>query len=275
MQAGEAIAREVVEAEQAINRERRTFGPADLDALFGLLDSGTEVVTLADALKRDPATRAGLIALRHDIDHDLENAVRLAHIEAERGYRASYYMLHSDWYYRAELGVGPPAQSLLDACHEIASLGHEIALHNNAITQGLLTGVSPSEIVRTELDYLRGAGLEVTGSVAHGDGLCHVCGYVNYEIFEECERPKSGVRDRMIVFDDWKTGVRRQLKLDPVPMSSFGLEYEANFLRHNLYLSDSGGHWHVPFEDVREKFVERNAFLQILMHPVWWALDGV
>ncbi|HSO29450.1 MAG TPA: hypothetical protein VLS28_06075, partial [Candidatus Sulfomarinibacteraceae bacterium] len=86
---------------------KRAFGPADLERLAALLDSAGEVVPVREAFERRAALPDRLIALRHDMDHDVENSVRFAEWEARHGYRATYEVLHTDWYYRRGERGGP------------------------------------------------------------------------------------------------------------------------------------------------------------------------
>src|SRR5204862_597021 len=103
------------------------------------------------------------------------------------------------------------------------SLGHEVALHTNAITAGLLWNEDPAEIVRRDLEQLRAHGISIDGCVAHGDAICHVAQFNNSEVFVECARPHLGAPDRVIVYDEVKTSRRRAVTLAPVPMSELGL----------------------------------------------------
>jgi hypothetical protein len=57
-------------------------------------------------------------------------------------------------------------------------------------------------------------------------------------------------------------------------MADFGLAYEANAIGHTHYLSDTGGRWSLPFARVEDRFAAEGGFLQVLVHPVWWALSG-
>jgi hypothetical protein len=79
---------------------------------------------------------ARTVLLRHDTDSDIDGALRLARWEAERGYRATYFVLHDDWYYRGNRD-SLPSRYVRRRLGEIASLGHEIGLHNNAISARL------------------------------------------------------------------------------------------------------------------------------------------
>lgn len=263
----------LIEAKRAAHAAQRSFGADDWAALLRILGHGDEVVSVAAALDSGLARVPRLIALRHDVDHDLENSVRLAELEAERGYRATYFILHTDWYYCAG-GRSELSTYLLRGLDRIVSLGHEIALHNNAVAAGLRHARDPVEILGEELLRLRRHGFEIRGTVAHGDELCHRAGFLNDEVFVECARPQLGPADRTVVYDDWKAGRRLEVKLDPVHMGVLGLEYEANRIGHQLYLSDAGGCWQSPFDLVSTRFVQNGGFLQILVHPVWWALSG-
>ena len=253
---------------------RRAFGPADLEHLDAILRQA-ESVTTVRALVELPLERRSprLIVLRHDTDSDIDNAVRFAEWEAVRGYRASYYVLHSDWYYR--MGVaGPPSRSVLRALDRIQRLGHEIGLHNNAITVALRTGRDPVEVLHAELDYLRRAGFDVAGTAAHGDALCRPLGYNNGEIFSETPRPNLGPPERTISGRDPVSGRILSCDLRPVPMRSLGLTYEANFVEKRYYLTDSHGRWNRPLDVAEREFERRNALMMFLIHPAWWAFAG-
>ena len=145
---------------------RRAFGPADFEQLDSILCQAEAVVSVRTVLELPAGQRSPRqVVLRHDTDGDIDNAVRFAEWEAARGYRASYYVLHTDWYYRDGF-AGPPSRYVLRALERIQHLGHEIGLHNNAITVALRTGRDPVEVLSTELDHLRRAGFDVTGTAA-------------------------------------------------------------------------------------------------------------
>jgi hypothetical protein len=251
----------------------RTFDQQDLEALAILFSEVDQVVTVREAF--DLAVRPPrLVILRHDMDHDVENSLRFAELEASLGVTSSYYVLHSDWYWRApgESRVSPYALRILG---RIASLGHEIGLHNNAITVGLLTGEDPVRILDRELTTLRREGFEVTGSVAHGDKLCRVLGYVNDEVFTESTHRPVGVGERRIEYTDPKTSRKHVVVVRPVPMAELGLTYEANLVRNVRYrLSDTGGHWNTSFREIANALVDGAGTLSMLIHPIYWAFGG-
>jgi len=220
---------------------------------------GTDYFELVDSLSATPirldeqgeadASAGRYLALRHDVDHDLEHALRFARQEARQGLSATYFLLHTAAYFEDVTG-------LQEGCRELAALGHEVGLHNNAITVWLTTGQEVATTVARSLDLLRGAGVEVRGTASHGDRLCHERRYVNYEVWAECPaaQRRNGVPD-----------------VPRLPLADFGLDYEAYFLPRDEYLSDSGGRWSEPPAGLAERFRSRDCgVVQLLAHPVWW-----
>jgi hypothetical protein len=253
--------------------QRRTFGATDLDGLATLLTEGAPVMTVADAMARTVRPDR-LIAMRHDMDRDAENALRFAEWEARLGIRSSYYVLHTDWYWRAP-GEQALSRYVLKILEQIASLGHEIGLHNNAITVALLTGDDPVAVLDRELRALRGAGFEITGTVAHGDPICRAARFVNDEVFLESTHRAIGEADRLVRYTDPKTQRTYATTIRPVPMADLGLRYEANLLKNvNHRLTDTGGHWNADFVTVANAYLDRGGLLSMLVHPLWWAFGN-
>lgn len=63
------------------------------------------------------------VILRHDVDNSLEQAMRLAELEAEEGVRSTYFvLLRTDFY-------NPASKVEAERIHRILSLGHEVGLH--------------------------------------------------------------------------------------------------------------------------------------------------
>jgi hypothetical protein len=251
---------------------RRTFGGHDLARLERMVGLADEVVLNREAWARREDWPERFVTVRHDMDHDVENAVRFAEWEAAHGIRATYYVLHGDWYWGGPEAT-EPSPMVLKALERIASLGHEIGLHNTAITLALKTGRDPFAILERDLGALRRAGFEVTGSVAHGDPLCHQVGYVNSELFTECTRPERYDPSRELAFE-LPGGRTHRLRLRQRPMADFGLDYEANWLGHTRYLSDTGGRWSRPWTELADAFEREGGYVQLLIHPVWWAFSG-
>lgn len=229
------------------------FGPADLDALETLYETAAYVRPMGDITQYGPR----VIGLRHDVDNFIEPALMMARWEAERGYRSTYFILHTAPYWSRK-------RELHSALHELAELGHEVGFHVNALAESIRTGRDPVPIVAEALAELRSSGHAVRGVVAHGDPACYLNGrvrFVNDEMFTESPRPEYGAADRVI------EGTYR--KLSPVSRAMFGLEYDPNWLPRAEYLSDSGGRWSKPFHEVAGRF-PYDGQLHMLVHPDWW-----
>ena len=195
----------------------------------------------------DPQT----IGLRHDIDNIIEPAVLMAEWEAERGYRSTYFALHTAPYWRNEW-------LLRTSLERIATLGHEIGLHNNALTVMMQTGRKPHEVLAEAVAELRLWGFDISGTVAHGDSCCYgpdwTVRFVNDELFVGCDR-ETRAHERF--------GFRR------VRLSYLDLAYDANWLPRAEYLSDSGGRWSRPFDEVAAGFPFAGQ-LHVLVHADHW-----
>jgi len=227
---------------------------AELDSK--LLGRATSVVAMEDiAAGADRAP--GVIGMRHDCDNVIEPAVHLAQWEAERGYRSTYFILHTSPYWDDK----PLLQRSLE---QIANSGHEIGIHLDALTAALMHGGDPLEIAHQAIEELRGYGYPITGSAAHGHRLCREVGYVNDEIFVECRRHEFPDGERVLHWDG------RDVKIQPVPLATFGLTYDSPWLPRDIYLSDSGGRWSQPFDTVAAEYHPGRHDLHMLVHPDWW-----
>lgn len=89
------------------------------------------------------------VILRHDIDFDLSQAVRLAELEAEEGVRSTYFvLLRTDFY-------NPASAAGQDALHRILSLGHTLGLHFDEVAYAhALTAEQTCAAIRKEADVL-------------------------------------------------------------------------------------------------------------------------
>ena len=237
-------------------RTEAPFRASDLEELDARLYSlADRVVPMRDMYKGD--TRAVVIGLRHDVDDNIgsfETALRMAEWEFEHGYSSTYFLLHDSHYWRPEM---------LEHAPSFEELGHEVGIHVNAIAEALRQKRDPHMILSEALERARATGVRVVGCVAHGDNLCHKRGFVNDEMFEESPRPDyGGVRDIVL-------RRARRYTLVPLPRHTHALEYDANWLPRGNYLSDSGGRWSQPFDEVVESFGGWQ--LHMLIHPDWWA----
>lgn len=234
------------------------FDHRDLTLLNLLLRQARSVVAMLDVHHGN--TGPDVIGLRHDVDdneHAFETAQKLARWEARHGYRSTFFVLHTAGYWSDE----PFFRAGLE---EIAVHGHEIGIHVNALAAALRVGRDPHEILWAALEELRDWGFSVRGAASHGDGVCYDAQFVNYEQFTDCARDDVDPT-RTLTF------CGRELRIEPVPLATFGLDYETYHLPRGYYLSDSGAEWNQPFDDMIIDFAGLEGQLHMLVHPDWWA----
>ena len=259
------------------NAPFRTDDLDELDRLFLARAKAVIAMQEVHAGNRDHRT----IGLRHDCDagHSLATAVKMARWEADRGYRSTYFVLHTSPYWGH--------QDFPRMLETIACLGHEIGIHTDALAEALKTGRDPDVILDEALTTVRGYGFSVRGVAGHGNPICNrdagpgEGSFANDEQFVECARPQEGPPRRTIVRG------KASLRLRPRPLADFGLDYEALVagLPHPFRFSDSGGRWLRPgWDETVEKFDQTvttsvngkvdprtTKQLHLLWHPDWWS----
>lgn len=219
-----------------------------------------------------------LVALRHDVDHDLDLALEVAYWQQERNQRATYFVLHTAAYWQDE--------RLIDKCLQLQDFGHEVGLHLNVLAEWWRGQVDdPGHRLRDVVDRLRSAGIDLTGVSAHGDRLCYDAGFSNHWLFadlrpsdpvtEESGRSAEGIKvedPRYQLAYPSSHQLRRDdgqvLSLWQEPMARHGLTYHAAHVPVDAYFTDSGGAW-TRSPDPLDCDLRRGRH-QVLMHPVYY-----
>lgn len=222
------------------------FGPDDFRKLEDFLATRDRVTPLIEVARGDRSANA--ISMRHDVDHNLEHAVKFARWETARGFRSSYFLLHSAWYWNEP-------EMMKRGVDELLALGHEVGIHNNAVALARDLGPDPGwERARIILEVailtLTELGASVRGAAAHGDRRCDTHQVHNNDMWVN-ENPAGG----------------------GYQLADFGLEYEAYFLHRDAwYISDSGGTLvpPAPLEHDDEILPKRTT---MLIHPCHWDID--
>ena len=94
------------------------------DIIGALKATDGRIVRICDTVDKK-TIRPRDIMIRHDIDDNLDAAVRMAEREAQMGVVSTYYMLDTaSYFYKPES---------IQKYQYIQSLGHEIGWHNNAL----------------------------------------------------------------------------------------------------------------------------------------------
>ena len=246
---------------------------------FDYLRHMGQTVTLRE-LHRNHA-QPHCVGLRHDIDLDLDLALEVAHHEHELGYRATYFLLHTNDYFDDD--------RFLIKCRQLKEYGHEVGLHLNVLTrwiQGAGDDIE-AELVRV-LGRLRESGVEIVGTSAHGDRACYEHRFINYWIWRELRpddpvRTENGLCAEGIPLDDphWQIPYPadhrlarddgRGLGLWSASLSDHGLEYDASHLPVDHYWTDTGGQWLRSGDPISADLSTGRH--QVLMHPQRWRAE--
>lgn len=235
-----------------------------------------KTVTLRTSLEE--SGRPDLVALRHDVDYDFDLALEMAYREHREGVQSTYFLLHTADYWHDS--------DFIDKALQLQDFGHEVALHNNLISNWFENSDKDLDTELTELlGRLRKAGLDIVGTSAHGDGLCYEKQFINYWMFSDLRSDKPEIseaglnaegipstRDRGAIAypsshslynDDGKA-----LHLWSVPFSRHGLCYDAAHLSFDQYFSDSGGGWTRTADPLSVDLSTGRH--QVLVHPEYW-----
>lgn len=227
-----------------------SFGRQDFRKLDTLLASAKDTMTMHEVAHG--YTAQTYIGIRHDVDHNIEHALKFAKWEAARGYRSTYFVLHTAWYYQYK-------KKLYRCMSEMIDLGHEIGIHHNAVgmlyLKHKLAPVDGSalpagfcreaaEILMYEIELLNDAGFIIRGCAAHGAGIPEVSN-----------------------MDLWAAGYTTE---------DFGLEYEAYHLHRNAYyVTDNRGVWTSEHNMPEEPQLHPGYQLHLSMHPCHWDFEEV
>lgn len=244
--------------------------------LLELVGQGFASFTHGDYFRNQTIGKRALF-LRHDADRHIDSALAMARIEHELGLRATYFLLppgdyHEDENYYGKITAGKVVlhDRMREVAQEIASLGHEIGLHNDFLQLSVRTGRDLREILAEQIESFRAIGIEIQGTASHGSTFAVASGFVNYQIFREC-RPAAETQ-RSIELPDG-----RSFDLFSVSYRDLGLLYEAYSIPRDLYISDSGGSFslngevlqRVEADHLRQALAKARTTIALL-HPDWW-----
>jgi hypothetical protein len=252
---------------------KRKFAQDEYTNLLAPYRDEYEILSIGDYVREEEIGDRKILMIRHDVDHDLDNAMKIAEWETERGLRTTYCLLHTEWYYgRLEGNRYKHSNMLIDGIARLAELGHEINLHNNLVTLTLTHGIDPIEVLKSELDFYDSLGVPVTGTSTHGDPLCRKLNYRNWELFKECCDDRFG-GPRTV--ENGSDGKVFSYALGCQSMFDLGLEYEAYDIGKDVYHTESGGNLRErQMTKSRRRFgrkeQNRGSVCGVLTHPVWW-----
>ncbi|QAB16833.1 GCN5 family acetyltransferase [Leucobacter muris] len=198
------------------------------DALKDYVDTGYAVTSFQKYLA-DPQERH--MVLRHDIDNTIEQALRVARVDAEAGVSSTFFLrVHARGYNLLSL----PS---LQIVQEMEQLGHEVQLH--------LEGGLCDWLGSDNLDWADRQRAVFEAAVGRPLG-----GFSSHE-----PARTGGLEFANGLLERWSDSVAYHA-------------YEERFMTPSMkYLSDSSGRWR---EGHFGEWVGKEPLMQVLTHPFWW-----
>lgn len=181
-------------------------------------------VSFRQLLRDGPDPEHVLCAIRHDVDLDIRAAVAEAELERALGIITTYFVLHTGPYYGLfQQGVFQRHECMGHVYRGLQELGHEVALHSDALHVYQQQRIDGASALQTELEWLRRQGITIVGTTAHNS--VGVYGAANFAIFKG--RPQSFSSAP----EDCPSEVVHHGRWSPLAVldeRDLGLEYEAN-----------------------------------------------
>jgi hypothetical protein len=231
------------------------------ELLKELKDPKFRVLPLHEMADTYDSTRV-IVGLRHDVDFNPFKALEMARIEHLYGIRATYFLLATAEYSGVFMGSKLVRSKGLKALYrDLYETGAEIGIHNDMLTVMILYDIDPYKFNHDELAFYNSIRIPVYGSAAHGSEIAKKT-VPNFQIFSDFSAKDS------------VSYLGRKYPLGKQSLKECGYQYEAYFIKHNIYLSDSGGKWHNAegvsgvLQRLRESVPGDR--IEILMHPEWW-----
>jgi hypothetical protein len=188
-----------------------------------------------------------VISLRHDIDDDINSAVRFARREFKLGIRATYFVLNtSDYYGVTTEGASTRNTSVLEYIKKIQNeYNHEIGWHNDMVTLQVVYNIDTEKYLKNELEQLRNSGIVITGTAYHGSAYCYKYNYSNMYFWKDYY--PAPLQNFSVVMNGQSITIKK------FNISDFGFNYEAGLLKCTYFFADcfffNYKRWHMNMEN--------------------------
>jgi hypothetical protein len=211
-----------------------------------------------------------VISLRHDVDDNINSAIKFAYLEWKYGIKSSYFILHTANYYgETKLRFFKRNDNIVYYLKKIQdTFGHEVGWHNDLVTLQIVYELDPKIFLKNELQWLRSNDLKIFGNVSHGSQYCDIYQYVNsYFWFEVIGSNTGDYRNWEYIKKGFNT-----YKIEKDSLKNYNFEYEGIFLHSDYFFSDSfwpgGKRWHMGM--VNLDTIKPGKKVIILLHPQHW-----
>jgi len=199
---------------------------------------GVRFLTALELSRAKPEGGDVLCHIRHDVDADIVSALHLARIERDLGIKSTYYLLHTAPYYGSWLSPDDSGvvlfernECMAEVYLELQSLGHEVAVHTDALTLYQTHNVDGAAALSAEINWLRSIGLSISGTAPHNSPQVYGAG--NSAIFRGRALSATQPAGPQGVVLDGKWA-----PLGVIDESRIGLSYEADDINERPWIVD-------------------------------------
>jgi hypothetical protein len=226
-----------------------------------------------------------VLSIRHDMDRNIDGAIRMAYREHKYGVKATYFVLHSAKYYgKTELNYFKRNDQVIYYLRKLQdSFGHEIGFHNDLITLQVVYNIEPKAFLAEQLKWLRENGINIIGTCAHGSPWCYVYHYLNYYFWKNYAIDKGFLSYEFIVNPLGTSHMKNMaltnslnkegIKIIKDDIENYNLDYNSDIFRPDYNFSDctmypGGKRWHMGMEDFDK--IPLGSKVVILLHAEHW-----
>lgn len=211
-----------------------------------------------------------IISLRHDVDDNINSAVKMAYIESKYGVKSSFYILHTAGYYGKIIQNKFIRSDIIINYIRVLQneFQHEIGVHNDLVTLQIIYGLSPRDYLKKELEWLRSNGIKILGMASHGSQYCDYYHYLNSYFWSDISGRTDG--------NYYNTEVIRKgfqiFHIEKDSMKNYQIDYDEFFLNYDYFYSDSdrinGERWNMNM--INLDTVPLGKKIILLFHPQHW-----
>jgi len=225
------------------------------DRFCASVDAG-RCVTISEL--PDLSSETNWLAIKHDVETNVERALQIAKIEAKHGIAATFFI-------QSYLLKGN--EKLLK---EIAELGHEVTYHYDVLDANNGDFELATEEFSKTVDKFENLGFPVTSVCPHGNPMMNRVGWnSNKDFFRN-----TSVATKFIGIFDLVVQGKEKIKRDYTYISDAGYGFKI--------ISDIVGNDQVPSQDVSlssiDELMERTASSQAMVistHPHRWSQSSI
>lgn len=177
---------------------------------------GVDICAMSDLMTYE--SNKAIVALRHDVDADVNTALKAAKFLSENSVPGSFYLLHTATYYgyfEDYLFHRQPGMKYF--VKELVKTGCEIGLHTDPLSIYCEHNTNGEEAVVKEIKWMRSQGAHICGTVAHNSAPLY--GAENFEVF----------KNRALADRDGFIYKGKKIPLQVIDESKLGIKYEGNY----------------------------------------------